>query len=57
MSNEVRLHRCPACTTADAAWMWVAMLAELALDGDEDALRSLPAAIQHALLIEKAASS
>jgi hypothetical protein len=41
--------RCLSCTSPERAWEWVEVMAELALEGDDDALRCLAAAIQHAL--------
>lgn len=43
---------CPACPTPDVAWAWIDILTEMALDGDEDAGRVLPDAIQHAIEVE-----
>ncbi len=36
-----------SCCTPDQAWGWVDSIAELALAGDKDAPRGLPAAVDH----------
>jgi hypothetical protein len=44
--------QCQACPTPAEAWVWVELMAESALDGDDDSLRCLPAAVLHALRVE-----
>lgn len=37
------------CCTAGQAWHWVNAVAEMAVDGDDDAKHALPATIDHYL--------
>jgi hypothetical protein len=45
---------CPGCTTATDAWEWVELVAEVALEGDEDAIETLPNVVAHWLEVRRA---
>lgn len=49
MRTEARRYSCPACPDADTAWRIASDLLDAALNGDTDAWRLLPFAIEHAL--------
>ena len=49
--------RCPACLVPAMAWELVTAVTETALEGDEDAVRVLPAVIAHALQQEGRAAA
>jgi hypothetical protein len=38
---------CPGCATEEDAWRWVELVSEMALEGDEDAIETLPNVIAH----------
>ena len=42
-------HEAPSCCTAEQAWAWTNAIAEMAVDGDDDARRALPEAVDHYL--------
>jgi hypothetical protein len=45
---------CPGCGDAEGAWAWVQIVAEGALEGDEDAIATLPNVVAHALDVQRA---
>jgi hypothetical protein len=46
--------QCPGCGDAEGAWAWVQLVCEVALEGDEDAIETLPNVIAHALDVQRA---
>jgi hypothetical protein len=46
--------QCPGCVDAEGAWTWVELVAEVALEGDEDAIETLPNVVAHALAVQRA---
>lgn len=53
MRRETPAYSCPACPDAAAAWGIALDLLQAALDGDTDARRLLPAAIDHWLRLHR----
>jgi hypothetical protein len=49
-----REHQCPGCGDAEGAWSWVELVAEVALEGDEDAIETLPNVVAHWLEVSRA---
>jgi hypothetical protein len=46
-------NQCPGCIDAECAWAWVQLVAEVALEGDEDAIETLPNVVAHALDVQR----
>jgi hypothetical protein len=44
---------CPGCVDVAGAWEWVELIAEVALEGDEDAIETLPNVVAHALDVQR----
>jgi hypothetical protein len=47
------LTHCPGCGDAEGAWSWVELVAEVALEGDDDALETLGSVIAHWLEVQR----
>jgi hypothetical protein len=53
-SHKSDLTHCPGCIDAEGAWEWVELVAEVALEGDDEALETLPNVIDHWLAVRRA---
>jgi hypothetical protein len=49
-----RAHQCPGCGDEAGAWSWVLLVTEVALEGDEDAIETLPNVVAHWLEVRHA---
>jgi hypothetical protein len=53
-STHNQQNQCPGCVDTEGAWTWVNVITEIALEGDEDAIETLPNVIAHALDVQRA---